>query len=117
MPRSGRSSRPAGNIFPARSNVPLTHISSSAAKEKPLLPVTRGSEIGGATRLSRFAAFASRRIALSWRTRSAAHLDGRARRWPRNHTAHWQAGGNSGALAERARHWREIFHALAIALR
>src|SRR5215211_2849466 len=55
MPKSGRSSKLAGNIFPARSNVPLTHTSSSAAKEKPLLPVTRGSEIGDATRLSRCA--------------------------------------------------------------
>src|SRR5437867_11855859 len=44
-------------------------------------------------------------------------LDGRARGWSRDHAAHWQAGGNSGTLAERARHWREIFRALAIALR
>ena len=42
-------------------------------------------------------------IALSGRTRPAAHLDGRASRWSRDHAAHRQACGNSGALAERAR--------------
>ena len=54
--------QPAGNISPVRSNVPPTRISSSAAKEKPLLPVTRGSAIGDATHLSRCAGSASRPV-------------------------------------------------------
>src|SRR5215831_5552950 len=59
IPRSDRSSRPAGNIFQVHSNVPPTRISLKEAKERLSSPVTRGSAIGDGTRLSRCAGSAS----------------------------------------------------------
>src|SRR5438876_2985293 len=59
----------------------------------------------------------SLQITLSWRTLSAAHLDGCASLGKGDHATNWEAGGNSGAVAKRACDCREIFRALATAVR
>ena len=99
MRRSGTSSRSTIICSRPRSSPRLTDDCHTEKLRAAVEAILVGYQRRNAFRHSRRRRWIARRR----RTRPAAHLDGRASRWSRDHAAHRQAGGDPGALAECAR--------------